>query len=113
MEDNRDKFIVILAGYRHDMKRLLDSNEGLKSRIKEYFNFPDYTVEEMKQIFVRMANTENFVVSEEALVNFEIRCQKEKTLHPLEMGAQSEISLTKRLTVMRSTMKKENLLAVL
>jgi stage V sporulation protein K len=80
MEDNRDKFIVILAGYRHDMKRLLDSNEGLKSRIKEYFNFPDYTVEEMKQIFVRMANTENFVVSEEALVNFEIRCQKEKNL---------------------------------
>ena len=33
MEDNRDKFTVILAGYKNDIKRLLDTNEGFKSRI--------------------------------------------------------------------------------
>lgn len=80
MEDNRDKFTVILAGYKNDMKRLVDTNEGFKSRIKEYLEFPDYSVEEMKQIFENMAHSSNFVVSEEAMLNFEIRANKEKNL---------------------------------
>ena len=80
MEDNRDKFTVILAGYKNDIKRLLDSNEGFKSRIKEYLEFPDYNVEEMKQIFVSMAHSEGFAVSGEALSNFETRCSKELKL---------------------------------
>lgn len=86
MEDNRDKLIVILAGYKNDMKRLLDANEGFKSRIKEYLEFPDYTTEEMKEIFVAMAHAEGFVVSEEALENFEIRCAKERKLSSFGNG---------------------------
>jgi stage V sporulation protein K len=78
MEDNRDKFTVILAGYKNDMKRLLDTNEGFKSRIKEYLEFCDYSSSEMQQIFVSMANVAGFVVSSEALENFEIRCDKER-----------------------------------
>lgn len=77
MEDNRDKFTVILAGYKNDMINLLESNEGFKSRIKEYIEFPDYNIEEMKQIFVAMAHEQGFVVSSEALNNFETRCAKE------------------------------------
>ena len=86
MEDNRDKFTVILAGYKNDMKRLLDSNEGFKSRIKEYLEFPDYTVSEMKEIFESMAHSEGFVVSEEALNNYEIRIEKEKRLSSFGNG---------------------------
>ena len=78
MEDNRDKFTVILAGYKDDMKRLIDSNEGFKSRIKEYLEFPDYSVDEMCEIFQNMAHSENFVVSEGALKNFATRAEKEK-----------------------------------
>lgn len=86
MEDNRDKFTVILAGYKNDIKHLLDSNEGFKSRIKEYLEFPDYSVEEMKQIFVSMAYSEGFAVSSEALSNFEIRCVKEIKLSSFGNG---------------------------
>lgn len=86
MEDNRDKLIIILAGYKNDMKRLLDTNEGFKSRIKEYLEFPDYNSEEMKEIFVSMAHAEGFVVSEEALENFEIRCAKERKLSSFGNG---------------------------
>lgn len=65
MEDNRDKFTVILAGYKNDIKRLLDTNEGFKSRIKEYLEFPDYSTTEMKDIFQAMAHGKGYIVSQE------------------------------------------------
>ncbi len=78
MEDNRDKFILIMAGYTENMKRMLSTNPGFESRIRDYIMFPDYTTEELKQIFIAMANENNLVVSPEALDNFEIRINKEK-----------------------------------
>jgi stage V sporulation protein K len=80
MEDNRDKFTVILAGYKNDMKRLVDTNEGFKSRIKEYLEFPDYSVDEMCQIFGSMAHSSGFGVSADAMDNFVVRASKEKEL---------------------------------
>ena len=86
MEDNRDRFIVVLAGYKNDMKRLLDANEGFKSRIKEYLNFPDYTAPEMLQIFELMAQEQGFTVSPAAQQNFNIRVEKERRLSSFGNG---------------------------
>lgn len=86
MEDNRDKFTVILAGYKNDMKRLVDTNEGFKSRIKEYLEFPDYSVPEMTQIFENMAHSAGFVVSEGAMNKFEQRISNEKALNSFGNG---------------------------
>lgn len=86
MEDNRDRFICILAGYTKDMNKLLDSNTGFKSRIKEYLNFPDYSIEDMKQIFQVMANEQNFYVDKGAFDNLEIRLEKEKKLKTFGNG---------------------------
>ena len=86
MEDNRDRFICILAGYTKDMNRLLDSNTGFKSRIKEYLNFPDYSIPEMKDIFMSMANSNGFAVADKALDNLEIRLGKEKQLKTFGNG---------------------------
>ena len=86
MEDNRNKFTVILAGYKNDMKRLVDTNEGFKSRIKEYLEFPDYTVPEMMQIFEDMAHSAGFVVSEGAMSKFEQRISNEKALDSFGNG---------------------------
>lgn len=80
MEDNRDKLTIIIAGYKKDMKRLLDENEGFKSRIKEYIEFKDYDLSELKMIFESMAHEAGFVVSADAMENFEIRISKEKAL---------------------------------
>ena len=80
MEDNKERFVCILAGYTKEMDKMLDSNTGFKSRIKEYINFPDYTTEEMKAIFTNMANDIGFIVTSDALDNFEIRLVKEKQL---------------------------------
>ena len=51
MEDHREDFIVILAGYEEQMTKLFASNEGFSSRIKHNIYFPDYTEEEMLNIF--------------------------------------------------------------
>ena len=51
MEDHRSEFVVILAGYEEQMTKLLASNEGFNSRIKHTIYFPDYTTDEMIEIF--------------------------------------------------------------
>ena len=51
MEDNRDDLIVIVAGYIELMRDFVNSNPGLKSRFNRFMDFPDYTVDEMLDIF--------------------------------------------------------------
>lgn len=77
MEDNRDKFILIIAGYTGPMKQLIDTNPGFESRIKDFLIFPDYTVEELGQIFTMMANQRNLVVTAEGMNNFYERIRAE------------------------------------
>lgn len=51
MEDDRDRLIVILAGYTKNMKDFIDSNPGLQSRFNRYIEFSDYSAEELLKIF--------------------------------------------------------------
>lgn len=54
MEDDRDRLVVILAGYTDDMKDFISSNPGLKSRFTRYIEFPDYTSDELISILERL-----------------------------------------------------------
>ena len=71
MENERTNMIIILAGYKKEMKKLFNSNSGLASRIKNYFMFEDYTIEEMQRIFINLIYAENMVVDLEALERLE------------------------------------------
>src|SRR5260370_14171137 len=51
MEDNRDRIIVIVAGYRNEMRRFIDSNPGLSSRFSKTIDFPSYNSAELSEIF--------------------------------------------------------------
>ena len=66
MEDHRDKFIVIVAGYTELMKEFVESNPGLKSRFNKFFEFPDYTVDELQQIFELQCKKYQYKLTEEA-----------------------------------------------
>ncbi len=52
MEDDRDKLVVILAGYDKEMEDFINANPGLRSRFSRYMHFRDYTASELHQIFL-------------------------------------------------------------
>ena len=54
MENSRDKFIVILAGYKDEMEKLCEINPGLAARIPYRLHFENYTREGLFDIFKTM-----------------------------------------------------------
>lgn len=51
MEDQRDRLVVILAGYTDEMRTMIRSNPGLSSRIGTTMHFDDYSPEQLCRIF--------------------------------------------------------------
>jgi AAA+ superfamily predicted ATPase len=68
MEDNRDRLVVILAGYSVEMQQFIDSNPGLQSRFNRYIEFPDYSAEELYQIFEKNAKEFDYKISRDAQI---------------------------------------------
>lgn len=66
MEDHRDDFVVIVAGYDNLMPRFIDSNPGLKSRFNKYIFFPDYNEEELFLIFKSFLQKNDYVIADDA-----------------------------------------------
>jgi stage V sporulation protein K len=60
MEDNRDRIIVIVAGYPNDMRRFIESNPGLASRFTKTVDFPSYGPADLCEILRRMAARQHF-----------------------------------------------------
>jgi len=66
MEDDRDKLVVIMAGYPDEMKYLIQSNPGLESRFNRYFYFSDFKPDELFQIFLRFCGKHEIKLEDEA-----------------------------------------------
>ena len=66
MEDHRDDLVVIVAGYESKMAEFLGSNPGLTSRFNKFIRFPDYSPEELAEIYKRMASSNKYELSEGA-----------------------------------------------
>lgn len=67
MENHRDEVIVVLAGYSERMKAFMKKNEGLKSRIPYWIDFPDYSVNELIDIFKLMIEERCFFVDDDVV----------------------------------------------
>jgi AAA+ superfamily predicted ATPase len=59
MENHRTDMVVIMAGYTDEMKVMLQGNQGLRSRMPYTITFPNYSKEELWQIFMMMAERKN------------------------------------------------------
>lgn len=66
MEDYRDRLVVIVAGYKNEMKRFIDSNPGLQSRFNRYIDFPDYSPGELVEIFKMYMKKNQYTLAENA-----------------------------------------------
>ncbi|MFA4924701.1 MAG: AAA family ATPase, partial [Ignavibacteriaceae bacterium] len=67
MEDYRDKFAVIVAGYTGEMNDFIDVNPGLKSRFTNYFIFEDYSPRQLLEIASLICEKSGYKLDEGAL----------------------------------------------
>jgi len=66
MENDRDRFVVIAAGYPDEMNGFLATNPGLASRFSRTIEFPSFTPSELMQIFVTMVADGDYTLTPEA-----------------------------------------------
>ena len=66
MDDNRDRLVVILAGYSNDMDNFLMKNAGLKSRFANIIEFSDYSTDELLEIAEKQYNSKGYVIADDA-----------------------------------------------
>jgi type VII secretion ATPase EccA len=71
MENDRDRLVVIIAGYRADLDRFLDTNQGLRSRFTRSIDFPSYQPAELIEIANFMAAKRDSVFDPAALHDLE------------------------------------------
>ncbi|MCP5279458.1 MAG: AAA family ATPase [Thiobacillus sp.] len=66
MEDERGRFVVVVAGYPDEMDEFLASNPGLKSRFDTFITFEDYSSTELHSIAERLFSEEGLCPDENA-----------------------------------------------
>jgi probable Rubsico expression protein CbbX len=66
MENERERLVVILAGYKDRMDDFFQLNPGMSSRVAHHIDFPDYTVEELLAIARLMLGAESYAFTPEA-----------------------------------------------
>lgn len=66
MEDHREDLVVIVAGYTEPMERFIHSNPGLESRFNRFLHFPDYTAQELAEIFELRCKGSGYILANDA-----------------------------------------------
>jgi probable Rubsico expression protein CbbX len=66
MENERERLVVILAGYRDRMEEFFRLNPGMSSRVAHHIEFPDYTIDELLGIAQMMLGSESYELTPDA-----------------------------------------------
>lgn len=78
MEDKKNEFILILAGYSDEMEQFLATNPGLPSRFPIQIDFEDYPIEQLIQITELMAKDREYVLLPQTIVKLKQHLTDEK-----------------------------------
>lgn len=84
MEDYKNQFVLILAGYTLEIEGFLLTNPGLPSRFPIQMTFPDYTVDQLIQIAEMMAKERDYALLPQTLFKLQdlLQLEKEEALYP-------------------------------
>ena len=81
MEDNKDNLVIILAGYKYEMERFMETNPGLRSRFPIHITFPDYSTGELTDIADLMLQQRQYILSSGAREELIMILESIKKLH--------------------------------
>ena len=86
MEDDRDRLVVILAGYSDEIKDFIESNPGLQSRFNRYIQFDDYTSTELIDIFKMSLRKSQYKIKRDALNSLQSYIDRELLVKDKHFG---------------------------
>lgn len=118
MEDHREDFIVIVAGYTDLMKTFINSNPGLKSRFNKYIEFPDYSAEELIEIFYSMCKEYDYSLTESAKnllsdrINYMVANKGENFANARDVRNLFELVITNQATRLATASINENIMEI-
>lgn len=81
MEDHKDNLIIILAGYKDEMNKFMQTNPGLRSRFPIHINFPDYSTDELLAIADMMLQQRQYSLSSGAREEMRMIIESMPRLH--------------------------------
>jgi probable Rubsico expression protein CbbX len=119
MEAERDKLVVIFAGYKDRMDDFFRSNPGLSSRVAHHIDFPDYDVEELMAIAHLMLETQNYILGPGAEEAFRAYLERRVTRPRFAHGRSVRNSIDRarlrqanRLFAAGGTLSREELMTI-
>lgn len=86
MEDDRDRLVVVLAGYTNEIEQFINTNPGLRSRFNRYIHFDDYTEDELYQIFLLQAKKYDYKLSDNAAMTLKTLLHEKVTHKQKDFG---------------------------
>lgn len=86
MEDDRDRLVVILAGYTVKMEEFIDSNPGLRSRFSRRIHFDDYSASALHDIFMLQLENYEYTISDEARDFVRAKLEEVVSQKPADFG---------------------------
>ncbi|SEM83239.1 stage V sporulation protein K [Paenibacillus sp. OV219] len=80
MEDYRNQFVLILAGYPLEIENFLMTNPGLPSRFPIQIDFPDYSIDQLIQIAELMAKDRDYTLMPQTIFKLRQHLMQEKAI---------------------------------
>lgn len=88
IEDDRSRLAVIIAGYTDEIETFIATNPGFKSRFTRFIDFPDYSGDELTEIFKRWVSRYDYTmnVDTQALLAKRLCQMRERVTNPKTFG---------------------------
>lgn len=116
MENHRSDFVVIMAGYTDDMAKLMEGNAGLASRMPYVIEFPNFTREQLTQIYLSMLSKVKYEEEVVAMVEEYFKHLPDEIIEAKEFSnarfVRNLFERTQSKAAMRCRLQKKNVLVV-
>lgn len=109
MEDDRGKFVCIMAGYRDLMEEFIRINPGIDSRISHRIHIEDYTADELTKIFINMATSQGMSLESGAVDRLKRAIDNMVTVKTKDFGNARDVRKLLDKTLERQSIRIQNL----